>query len=154
MPFAPIRGFVGSDYLSVRPDIKSVEDPFGTGRILVVGPINADVCFLHGFCADENGDVLMDRLSDADLVAKGANLVIVSVEKKVPDLNRARTGSMRFLSGLHVDYLVEAPGGAWPTACPEKYGLDADCIRSYLEAFKQGKFKEWLDSFLEKEGPK
>ena len=154
MPFAPIRGFVGSDYLSVRPDIKTVEDPFGSGPVLVVRPIKADVCFLHGFCADEEGDVLMDRISDADLAAKGANLVIVSVEEKVPDLHQARTRSMRFLSGLHVDYLVKAPGGARPTSCPEKYGLDAECIRSYLKAFGQGRFEEWLASHLHEEGPR
>ena len=144
MPFAPVKGFTGSDYLSIRPDYKTIDNPFGTGRVILVPPINADVCFLHAFCADEEGNVLMDRTSDSDLAAKGADKVVVSVEEKVKDLDRARTGMMKFLSGLHVDHLVLAPKGARPTLCPDRYSLDASYIKGYLKALSEGLKEDWL----------
>ena len=97
--------------------------------MLLVPPIQAEVCLLHGFHADDQGNVLMDRTSDSDLAAKGAGLVMVSVEERTADLDKARTGRMKLLSGLHVDYLVEAPGGAAPTGCPDRYPLDEDYIK-------------------------
>ncbi len=146
MPFAPVKGFTGSDYLSVRPDYKIIEDPFGSGPVILVPPINADVCFLHGFCADSEGNVLIDRTTDSDLAAKGAGLVIVSVEEKVRDLDKARTNRMKYLSGLHVDYLVLSPGGAAPTSCPGRYGLDVEYLKTYLAAFKEGRIAGWLEN--------
>ncbi len=154
MPFAPVKGFTGSDYLSIRPDYKTIEDPFGSGRVILVPPINADVCFLHGFYADGQGNVLMDRTSDSDLAAKGAGKVVVSVEEKVKDLDRARTGRMKYLSGLHVDYLVLAPRGAHPTSCPDRYPLDAEYIKAYLAAYAEGRVREWLEKEIMKGGAK
>ena len=135
----------------MRSDYRVIEDPFGSGPVILVPPINADICFLHGFCADGEGNVLLDRSTDSDLAAKGAGLVFVSVEEKVPDLDRARTRSMKFFSGLHVDYLILSPGGAAPTSCPERYGLDAEYIENYLAAFKEGRIREWLEN-LGREG--
>lgn len=135
----------------MRPDYRVIEDPFGSGPVILVPPINADVCFLHGFCADPEGNVLIDRTTDSDLAAKGAGLVLVSVEERVSDLHPARTKSMKFLSGLHVDFLILAPGGAAPTSCPERYGFDADYMKAYLAAFREGRIAEWLDG-LKREG--
>lgn len=152
MPFLPVKGFFGSDYLRVRPDFKTVKDPFQGGEVVVVPPINPDLCFLHGFCADQSGDVLMDRSSDSDLAAKGAKLTVVSVEERVENLDQARGPAMKRLSGLHVDYLVLAPGGAAPTSCPERYGLDLGYLQGYLRAFQEDRLEAWLEEEMEPGG--
>ena len=152
MPFFPVKGFIGSDYLRVRPDFRTIQDPFGQGEVIVVPPINPDLCFLHGFCADSEGNVLMDRCSDSDLAAKGAKLTVVSVEERVEDLDQARRTTMKRLSGLHVDYLVLAPEGAAPTSCPERYGFDLAYLESYLKAFKEGRLEDWLEKEMEPGG--
>lgn len=144
MPFMPVKGFEGSEYLSVRTDYKTITDPFGGGEVILVPPIQADVCFLHGYCADPEGNVLMDKNSDSDLAAQGAAQVVVSVEERVESLDKVRTGGMKVLPGLHVDYMVQASFGAHPTSCPDRYPYDAGFLTGYLKAFKDGDFESWL----------
>jgi glutaconate CoA-transferase subunit A len=137
-------GFVGSDYLSVRPDYRTIPNPFGQGEVILVPAIQPQVCFLHGLAATDAGEVLIDRSTDADLAAKGAEVTVVSVESRVADLEAVRTRETKFLPGLYVDYLVEAPEGARPTACPGFYPGDHDYLRHYLQAAKAGQIQDWF----------
>lgn len=151
MPFLPVRGFAGSDYLKVRPDYKLITDPFTGQAVVVVPPIQADVCLLHGFVADEAGNLLIDRASDADLAAQGAELVVATVEEKVREADLGVTPWAKRLPWVYVDYLVEAPGAAKPTACPGRYKTDFGEMKAYLAAAVAGRIEEYLSQEVFKE---
>ena len=51
-PFFPLRSYVGSEMLAANPLIKLIDDPYGTGKIAVVPPLNPDVAILHAQRAD------------------------------------------------------------------------------------------------------
>jgi len=146
LPFLPVRGHAGSGYLKIRPDWLTVVDPYSDRKVLVVPAIKPDFCLLHAYFGDDEGNVLMDRTSDSELAAKGAGLTVVSVEERAGDLEAVRGPQMKRLSGFHVDYLVQAPGGAAPTACPGRYALDEAYLKDYLAAAQAGRLADWLQA--------
>ena len=52
LPFFALRSYIGSDMLEANPLIKLIDDPYGTGKIAVVPPLNPDVAILHAQRAD------------------------------------------------------------------------------------------------------
>ncbi len=52
------------------------------------------------------------------------------------------------LAGVGVDYVVEAPRGAWPTSCYPDYALDGDELLDYVEACNADQFDGYLERFL------
>ena len=142
----PVVGFEGSGYLEVRPDYEFVTDPYSGRPVAVVPPIKADLCLIHAYCADEAGNLLIDRASDADLAAKGAGQVIATVEERVDEIEARQKAYLKRLPALYIDYLVEAPHGAAPTSCPGRYDLEAASFQAYLAAFKEGRVEDYLAS--------
>src|SRR3989442_11052476 len=47
LPFFPLRSYVSSDMLAANPLIKLIDDPYGTGKIAVLPPLNRDVHIVH-----------------------------------------------------------------------------------------------------------
>jgi glutaconate CoA-transferase, subunit A len=84
-PFAPLRGLIGSDLLSHRPDWRVIDNPFVPGDAIVVLPaLNADVAIFHAARADAEGNVWVGRDRDRLLAAHAADTVLVTVEQRVP----------------------------------------------------------------------
>jgi glutaconate CoA-transferase subunit A len=70
---------------------------------------------------------------DNELV-KAAKTVIVTAERIV-DTDAFRAAPERTsYPGYAVDHVVEAPNGAWPTACWPEYAYDGDFYRAYQRA--------------------
>src|SRR5499425_2236856 len=88
LPFAVMRGYVGSDLPKVNPKIKSVICPF-TGEELAATPaLNPDVTIIHAQKADRGGNVLIYGIIGIQKeAALAARKVIVTVEEIVDDLN-------------------------------------------------------------------
>src|SRR5215467_13696571 len=62
VPFAPLRGLIGSDILNVRPDWKVIDNPFGNDDPIVLLPaIKPDVALIHAPMADQHGNVWIGR---------------------------------------------------------------------------------------------
>jgi glutaconate CoA-transferase, subunit A len=149
LPFMPVRGFVGSDYLKARPDFKVIQDPFTGEDVVVVPPTIPDVALIHAHRGDAEGNLLVDRIEDDHLLAQASHRVIASVEELVPTGTLAETPEGLFVAGIYVTALVRAPYGAHPTACRGHYAHDADQIRRYLEAAKTPEvFQAYLDAHV------
>ena len=120
----PVPGHVGSDYTTLRRDFKVIADPYSGNDVLLVPAIVPDVALLHAIQADTEGNLLLDEKEDDALLAQASRVVVASVEEIVaPEiLRRAPYGF--HLSEVHVTALVAAPGGAHPTACHGRYGID------------------------------
>src|SRR5258708_31745492 len=85
--FMPALGWLGTDMLKLRPDVKCVTDPY-TGEALVAFPaLSCDVAVIHALVADRNGNARLNsnRGVDAEL-ALVADTVIITAEEIVDEL--------------------------------------------------------------------
>jgi glutaconate CoA-transferase subunit A len=145
----PVRGFVGSDYLKVRPDFKVIQDPFTGEDVAIVPPLTPNIALIHALKGDPEGNILVDRIEDDHLLAQASQRVIVSVEEIVSPAALAETPEGLFVSGIYVTALVHAPRGAYPTGCRGYYEHDAAHIRQYVEAAKTTEaFRAYLDAYV------
>lgn len=142
----PVKAYPGSDYPKIRDDLRQITDPFTGRRVFVVPPIRPDVCLLHAHAADRQGRVLMERCSDADLAARASEMVMVSVERVVDDLEAETGPEVKLLPSIYVSHIVEMPHGAAPTACPGAYDYDFEAARRYAAAVKEDRLVDWLAS--------
>lgn len=136
VPFLPTRGGLGSELLDHLP-IDRIVDPYGGATYLAVPPLRPDVTVIHAWRASEDGNVQFawppEHLWDVDVMAaRASRSVIVTVEEIVDDEEIAAQPQLTRLFGFEVDAVVEAPGGAWPTASPPLHAEDMDALRRYV----------------------
>jgi len=150
VPFAPVRGLLGTDYMKVRPDFLRMPNPYDPGEeIAVVPAIAPDVAVFHGFRGDRFGNVVTTGANDAKLIAQASRRVIATVEE-VADGDLAREPHTDVLvPGIHVSAVVHAPLGAHPTSCAGCYGDDGDHIRAYMQAAASDEsFRAYLERYV------
>ncbi len=147
MPFMPVRGFLGTDYLRVRPDFRVIENPYNPGEPVVVVPaIRPDIALIHGFRADRAGKVLSDPTQDAGLMARASRFTVVTVEE-VDD--RPIDRGPGFIPAIYIGAVAVIPGGARPGACPGYYDRDEAEIKAYCElARTEAGFAGYLDRYV------
>ncbi len=144
--FMPSRAWLGTDLPRARPDVKTVPDPY-SGQVYTAFPaLRADVMVIHAPLADRSGnaEVHGNLALDREL-ALAADTVIVTAEQVVERLD----GPLDY-AGVGIDYVVEAPRGAWPTSCYPDYALDGDELLDYVEACAAGQFEAYLARFLDR----
>ena len=124
-------------------------DPFSGDDYVVVPAVKPDAAIVHGFVGDRFGGVVLDSTRNDRLLAMAAKKTIVVVEKIVEPEEVLCGPHGVYLSAIHVDAVVEAPGGAHPTGCRGHYPMDAGHLFAYMEAAKdEAAFKEYLDRFI------
>jgi glutaconate CoA-transferase, subunit A len=129
-PFFPLRSYIGSDMLAANPLIKLIDDPYGTGKIAVVPPLNPDVAILHAQRADRKGNTqLWGLLGMQKEIAFAAKHVIVVVEEIVDESVIRADPNRTLIPGLIVDAVVHEPYGAHPSYVQGYYDRDNE---SYL----------------------
>ncbi len=123
LPFAVMRGYVGSDLPKYNKNIRSIACPF-TGEVLTATPaLNPDVTVIHAQRADRKGNVLICGIigiqKEAALAAKK---VIVTVEEIVDALNAPVNACV--LPAWVVSCICLVPGGAHPSYAHGYYKRD------------------------------
>ncbi len=148
----PVRGFLGTDYLKVRPEFRVIENPYNPGEPVVVVPaIRPDFALIHAFRADAQGNVLADPTQDAGLMARASRFAIVTVEEVQEGPLEPGPG---FIPAFYVGAMAVAPGGARPGACPGYYGRDEAEIKAYVGlARTEAGFREYLARHVLNEVP-
>jgi len=150
LPFFPLRSYIGSDMLEVNPLIKVIDEPYGTGKIAVVPPLNPDVAILHAQRADRQGNTqLWGLLGMQKEVAFASKKVIVAVEELVDESVIRADPNRTLIPGLIVDAVVHEPYGAHPSYVQGYYDRDNE---SYLAWDKLSQdhnaVKAWLDEWV------
>jgi glutaconate CoA-transferase subunit A len=145
--FMPSTAWQGTDLLKLRPDVKSIEDPY-TGETLTAFPaIEPDVAVIHALKADPSGNAVIGGNQGVDReLALVSDHVIITAEEIVPALDQAD------IIGFVVDAVVEAPGGAWPTSCHPLYPLDGFALLEYTDAAGGDAYNELLGRWLSNPG--
>jgi glutaconate CoA-transferase, subunit A len=138
--FMPGQGWIGTDLLKARPDVKVIDDPY-TGQPVVAFPAQrVDVAVIHAPIADRFGNArLLGNLAIDQEISLVARCVIVTAEDVVDELDAPID-----LTGLSTTAVVQTPRGAWPTSCYPRYHLDGEEILRYADACAAGKFDEYV----------
>ena len=123
LPFAVMRGYVGSDLPKFNKKIQSITCPF-TGEVLAATPaLNPDVTVIHAQKADRKGNVLIYGIIGVQKeAALAAKKVIVTVEEIVDSLNAPVNACV--LPAWVVSCICHVPGGAHPSYAHGYYKRD------------------------------
>lgn len=145
--FMPSHAWVGTDLPELRPDVKTVTDPY-TGETLMAFPaIGCDVAVLHGLEGDPYGNVKLNNNLGIDMeLVYIAKTVIVTVERIVDQVKPSVDGALIPAPGA--DYIVHAPRGAFPTSCYPDYPVGGQALMRYVEACNAGEFTQYLAQVL------
>jgi glutaconate CoA-transferase, subunit A len=149
LPFATLRGYVGSDLREVNPNIRSVTCPFTGEELTAVPALRPDVSIVHAQRADRDGNVLIEGIvgvqKEAVLAARRS---IVTVEEVVDDLAAPSPNSV-ILPAWTVDAVAVAPGGAAPSYAHGYYPRDNAFYRAWDGiARDRDRFRTWLDEHV------
>jgi glutaconate CoA-transferase subunit A len=144
LPFAVLRGYVGTDLPGQSATIASITCPF-TGEVLTAVPaVNPDVAIIHAQRADRQGNVQLWGITgvqkEAVLAAKRS---LVTVEEVVEEL-APHPGAV-VLPTWVLTAVAEVPGGARPSYAQGYYARDNDYYRSW-DAISRSResFTAWL----------
>ena len=84
VPFVPVRGLLGTDYMRVRGDFKAVPNPYDPREeIALVPAVAPDVAVFHGWQGDRHGNVVTSGTLDAKLIAQASRRTVATVEEIV-----------------------------------------------------------------------
>jgi glutaconate CoA-transferase subunit A len=141
LPFAVLRGYVGSDLPKHNRMIRTVRCPFTGEELAAVPAIRPDVAVIHAQKADRKGNVLIWGIvgvqKEAVLAAKRA---IVTVEEIVEHLDAPPNALV--LPSWVVDAVVHVPGGAHPSFAAgysrrdNRFYKDWDAISRERDSFR------------------
>lgn len=137
IPFTPVRGLIGTDYMTIRPDFHVIPNPYHAEESIAIVPaIRPDVAILHGYKADTLGNIIAHPAQNNRLLAQASGKTFATVEEIVsPDALRSEASQLgAYIPALFLSGVIHAPGGASPTACPGFYDVDDEVISTYMEA--------------------
>lgn len=145
--FMPSQAWIGTDLPSLRPDVKTICDPYSGETLTAFPAIPLDVAVLHGLEADPYGNVRLNNNLGIDMeLAYAAKTVIVTVEQPVDRVEPSADGHL--LPAPGADYIVHAPHGAWPTSCYPVYPVGGGELIRYIDMCNAGKFDDYLAEFI------
>ena len=140
LPFLPTRAGLGSDVMTVNPDLRRVEDPYGGGSFLAMPALRLDAALVHLNRADARGNAqfLGPDLYFDDLFCLAADRAYLSCERVVDTaalLDEGPVTTLRINRSM-VTGVVAAPGGAHFTSCVPDYERDEAFQREYAATAK------------------
>ena len=142
--FMPGRAWLGTDLLKLRPDVRTILDPYNGEELVAFPAIHPDVAVIHALSADFEGNALIGGNQGVDEeLAITSKLVMITSEEVIPELSKADIPSP------FVHKIAKAPMGALPTSCHPLYPLDGKALIDYTETVSDpASFSAFLDIFL------
>ena len=149
VPFATMRGMIGTDLLANRPDWKVIQNPFSDepDPIVAIPAIRPDVAIFHCPMADRDGNVWIGRRRELASLAYAAERTIVTVERIVEtSLLADEVTAAGVLPAIYVEAVAVAKNGAAPIGLWGEYPADMEAIGRYArEARTPEGFRAFLD---------
>lgn len=146
VPFAVLRGYVGTDLVGQTANIKPITCPFTGEQLTAVPAMNPDVSIVHAQRADRSGNVQMWGITgiqkEAVLAGKRA---LVTVEEIVPELEPVPGATI--LPHRVVSAVAVAPNGAAPSYAHGYYARDNQAYQAWDTIGRdRDAFTQWLNS--------
>ena len=152
VPFMPLRGIIGSDILSHRPDWKVIDNPFAAAGdpIVLLPALSPDIGAFHALMADREGNVFIGRRQELATIAHAAKRSLVTVERIIDtcllDDERLAAGT---IAATYIEAVAVARRGAWPLALLDAYPADPGHLAEYAQVAKtENGFRAYLDRFV------
>ncbi|MDQ4083544.1 MAG: CoA transferase subunit A [Actinomycetota bacterium] len=165
LPFAVLRGYVGTDLPKVTDTIAPITCPFTGEELMAVPALRPDVAVVHAQQADRSGNVALWGIVGIQREAVlSARRSIVTVEEVVDEL--APHPHQIVLPSVALDAIAVVPGGAYPSYAHDYYprdnafyeawdpiGRDRETFSGWMERHVLGTedFAEHLESIMEEE---
>jgi len=146
LPFAVLRGYIGSDLVEKNPRIKEIACPFTGERLAAVPALRPDVAIVHAQQANRAGDVLVRGImgvqKEAVLCAERA---IVTVEEIVDEFEHPPHSIV--IPNWVIDAICVVPGGARPSYAHGYYQRDNAFYMEWDDISRdRDRFLEWMDA--------
>lgn len=152
LPFYPTRSGLGTDILTMNPNIEVIEAPYTKEKLVAMPALEPDIALIHVNAADPEGNaqILGDPYQDP-LFVRAAKKVFLSCEKIIPsDELRKAVGNV-VVKSPWVTGVIEIPYGAHPGSCYPDYTWDETHLREYgSSSAEPAAFKSYLDKYVYK----
>lgn len=150
LPFYPLRSYVGAELHLANPQIRWIDDPYGSGPIAVVPPLQPDVAIVHAQRADAQGNTqLWGLLGMQKEVAFAAKTVIVVAEEIVDEAVIRADPNRTLIPGVIVAAVVHEPYGAHPSYVQGYYDRDNAAYLAWDQvAQDQASTEAWLAEWV------
>jgi glutaconate CoA-transferase subunit A len=148
LPFAVLRGYVGTDLLAHTPTVKPITCPF-TGEVLTAVPaLQLDVAVVHAQRADRGGNVQLWGITGVQKEAVlAARRSLVTVEEVVDELDLRPDAVL--LPSWTVRCVAVVPGGAHPSYAQGYYDRDNAYYRAWDPISRdRDAFTRWLSAHV------
>lgn len=145
LPFAVLRGYVGTDLPEVTSTIAPITCPFTGEEFMAVPALHPDVAIVHAQQADHNGNVALWGITGIQKEAVlSAERSIVTVEEVVEEFEPHPHQIV--LPSVAIDAISVVPGGAYPSYAHDYYPRD----NAFYEAWdpigrERETFREWME---------
>ncbi len=134
LPFLPTSSLSGSSMAEDNPAFAEIRDPFEGKQVGAVKALQPDICLIHGWVADEDGNTVLNYPYGGNAYGALASRegVVVSVEKVVSRAEMDKKYRQYVcLPGSVVKAVVELPFGSHPSG--HNYFPQADRDMGYAE---------------------
>ena len=152
LPFFATRVGLGSDILTLNPEIKTISSPYEDNETLVAMPaIHIDIALIHAHESDALGNTFIygpDLFID-DKIVRAASKTFVSTEKviKTEEIDENKSLSNWFERSL-VTGVIESAYGAHPTAATPNYGFDKKHLNDYAKATDKVEWEAYFENYI------
>lgn len=158
LPFAVLRGCIGTDLSRVNPAIRTITCPYTGETLATVPAVRPDVAIVHAQQADREGNVLFTGIVGVQKeCVLAAQRSLVTVEEVVDDLAAGGPNAV-VLPGWAVDAVAVCPRGAWPSYAFGYYDRSNAFYRQWDHISRdRAGFLQWmrehvLDAAADREG--
>ncbi len=148
MPVAIFKGYRGTSYADVNPNIRFVECPFTGEKLTAVPAIRPDVGIIHAQRADRAGNVWLRGIlgvqKEAVLASKRS---IVTVEEVVDEVDEAHGGTV--IPRWDISAVCHVPTAAFPSYAEGYYERSNAFYLRWGEISRDYEtFREWMQTFV------
>jgi glutaconate CoA-transferase subunit A len=152
LPFAVLRGYIGTDLPQHTQNIKTISCPFTGQPLTAVRALRPDVTVVHAQRADRAGNVQMWGITGVQKEAVlAAHRALVTVEEVVDELEPV-PGQV-VLPGWAVTAVAEVPAGSHPSYA-QGYSVRDNDFYLRWDAISRDRevFREWMEQHVLKAG--
>jgi glutaconate CoA-transferase subunit A len=148
LPFAVLRGYVGTDLPKVTPTIKTITCPFTGEELMAVPALRPDVGIIHAQQADRRGNVAIWGITgiqkEAVLSAKRS---IATVEEIVDEFEPRPFQVV--LPSVAIDAISVVPHGAHPSYADGYYDRDNAFYEAWDPISRDRElFRAWMEEHV------
>jgi glutaconate CoA-transferase subunit A len=145
LPFAVLRGYLGTDLARVNPNIRTIRCPFTGEQLAAVPAIRPDVAVIHAQKADAEGNVLLEGIVGVQKQAVlAARRALVTVEERVESFG-PRSPNAVILPAWTLSAVSVVPHGAHPSYAHGYYKRDNGFYIAWDKiARERDSFQAWM----------